>query len=151
MLTALKSLSHNSNISVISVLTCIVFFHSSEIFQGFGLTGDFWLKAGQVGYYEIRLNQLFLFGWLLLLVSSDLGLVVERAAPSHYCRVGAEVRFPTRPSLKQQGGVFFHAAHGGVLGPHTDSSLAGGGGRLPAAPHVASTDTEAGPVSDSQA
>ena len=56
MLTALKSLSDNSNISVISVLTCIVFFHSSEIFQGFDMTGDFWLKAGQIGHYLMRLD-----------------------------------------------------------------------------------------------
>ena len=151
MLTALKSWAHNSNISVISVLTCIVFFHSSEIFQAFGMTGDFWLKAGQVGYYEIRLNQLFLFGWLLLRASSDLGLVVERAALSHYCRAGAEVRFPTRPSLKQQGGYSFMPPTVGFWVLTQTAPWLGGGGRLPAAPHVASTDTEAGLVSDPQA
>ena len=105
--------------------------------------------TGWVLCYDIRLNQLFLPGWLLLLASSDLGLVAERAALSHYCRVGGEVRFPIRPSLMQQGGYSFMPPTVGALGPHTDSSLARRRrGCLPAAPHVASTDTEAGLVSD---
>lgn len=55
MLAALKSLSDDSNISVISVLVPIVFFHSTEIFQGFGMTQDFQLKPGHLGYYVMRL------------------------------------------------------------------------------------------------
>ena len=64
MMAALKCLSDNSNICVISVWHLLSFFFWFEIFLVLGMTNAFLLKSGHFRYYDMRTSYLNLLALL---------------------------------------------------------------------------------------
>ena len=146
MLTTLKSLSDNSNISVILVLTCIDFFHSVEIFQGFGVWQKvFSWKLDILGImlWGSGLNQTFCLAGFLLPWSGG-----RKGCAASLLQGRGRSQVPHWVFSDRAKGVLFNAGHSGGVWFHTQTPpWLGGAGCHTAAPHVASTDTEGGVLS----